>query len=152
LPAVYLFDDVEVDASQVDDEPDQISHDGAILGAPASHGVARGPTKVVHDLPELAHIQPGDILVTTNIDPGWTSVFPIISGLITATGGVLSHGAILAREYGIATVTGVKDATTILPTGTLVELNGASGTVRIIDPVWTGNDSVSRMPTTHLDW
>jgi pyruvate,water dikinase len=132
MPAVYLFDDVEVDASHVDDESDQVHDDGAIQGAPASRGRARGATKVVEDLSGLADVWPGDILVAKNIDPGWTSVFPIISGLITATGGVLSHGAILAREYGIPTVTSVKDATTLLPTGTIVELDGGVGTVRVL--------------------
>jgi phosphohistidine swiveling domain-containing protein len=134
LPAVYLYDDVEVDETAVDDESAGVEADGSIRGVGASRGVARGPAKVVRDLAGLADVEPGDILVASNIDPGWTSVFPIISGLITGTGGALSHGAILAREYGIPTVTSVKDVTTLLPTGTAVEIDGGKGTVVLTAP------------------
>jgi pyruvate,water dikinase len=133
LPVVYLFDDVEVDETMVDDErPATSQRDGCIYGVAACRGTSRGTTKVVHDLAGLADIASGDILVANNIDPGWTSVFPVISGLITTTGGVLSHGAILAREYGLPTVTGITDATSILPTGTEVEIDGGAGTVVIL--------------------
>ena len=62
-------------------------------------------------LADLARVESGDVLVAHNIDPGWTSVFPLLAGLVTETGGVLSHGALLAREYGIPAVMGVPGAT-----------------------------------------
>jgi pyruvate,water dikinase len=68
-------------------------------------------------------IEKGDILVTKQTDPGWTPAFPIISGLILERGGMLSHGAIIAREYGIPTLVGVKDATTKLTDGQRVLLD-----------------------------
>jgi pyruvate,water dikinase len=73
---------------------------GDLTGLGASRGTARGATRVVGSLNDLAAIQPGDVLGANNIHPGWTSVFPLLAGLITETGGILSHGAILAREYG----------------------------------------------------
>ncbi|TGD86573.1 phosphoenolpyruvate synthase [Mycolicibacterium sp. CH28] len=132
LPSTYLYDGVEVDESAVDDAPEDLIDAGCMRGVPASRGVVRGTTRVVHDLSGLSAVEPGDILVVSNIDPGWTSVFPALGGLVTATGGTLSHGAILAREYGIPTVTNVKDVLALLPTGTTVEVDGGRGTIVIV--------------------
>jgi pyruvate,water dikinase len=89
--------------------------------------------RVVPDLARLSDVEPGDILVVNNIDPGWTPVFPLLAGLVTETGGILSHGAILAREYGIPTVTGVTEATKRLATGSYVEVDGNRGTVAVAE-------------------
>lgn len=129
LPASFLFDDVETEGEIAEGERTPGSHGDGLTGLGASRGTARGPTHVVLSLADLADVSPGEVLVANNIDPGWTSVFPLIAGLVTETGGVLSHGAILAREYGIPTVTGVKSAVDQLPTGTLVEVDGSVGTV-----------------------
>jgi pyruvate,water dikinase len=88
---------------------------------------------VVPDLASLSEVRPGEILVANNIDPGWTPVFPLLAGLITETGGILSHGAILAREYGLPTVTGVTDATQVLATGEIVEIDGGRGAIEVIE-------------------
>ncbi|MEZ5309634.1 MAG: PEP/pyruvate-binding domain-containing protein [Microthrixaceae bacterium] len=131
LPASFLFDDVESEGEVVDGEPTDKNTGDGLPGLGASRGTARGSTRVVLGLADLAKVKPGDILVANNIDPGWTSVFPLLAGLVTETGGILSHGAILAREYGIPTVTGVKDAVAALPTGTLVEIDGSIGRIRM---------------------
>ncbi|CRK56640.1 Phosphoenolpyruvate synthase [Alloactinosynnema sp. L-07] len=128
-PATFLFDDVETEGEV--DQPTEATGDG-LSGLGASRGVAKGPARAVTSLADLAIVKPGDILVANNIDPGWTSVFPLIAGLVTETGGVLSHGAILAREYGIPTVTGVKDAVDKLESGGIVEVNGSAGVVRVL--------------------
>ncbi|NVI86234.1 hypothetical protein HUX53_02810 [Actinomadura sp. BRA 177] len=73
------------------------------------------------------------VLLASNIDPGWTSVFPLIAGLVTETGRILSHGAILAREYGIPTVTSLDGAMALLPAGTRITVDGTAGTVTILE-------------------
>ncbi len=134
LPASFLFDDVETEGELAEGEPDgsAVSGDG-LSGLGASRGVARGRARVIPDLAHLAEVEPGEILVANNIDPGWTAVFPLLAGLITETGGILSHGAILAREYGIPTVTGVAKATELIQTGESIEVDGNSGTISQIE-------------------
>ena len=87
---------------------------------------------MIHHSREATHLRPGDILVTRATDPGWTPVFPLVGGLVLEEGGQLSHGAIVAREYGIPAVVGVADATTRLTTGQRVRIDGAAGTVELL--------------------
>ena len=77
----------------------------------------------------LSEVREDEILVTSNTDPGWTAVFSKIGGLVTETGGILSHGAVVSREYGIPAVTAVKGATKILKTGQKVTLDGNEGII-----------------------
>lgn len=130
LPATFYFDGVPTEGVV---EAAQEVVDGAILGFGASAGKVRGVVRNVPSLAELSTVCPGEILVASNIDPGWTSVFPMIGGLITETGGILCHGAILAREYGLPTVTSVPGATGLFETGITVEVDGTAGTVVIIE-------------------
>ncbi len=74
------------------------------------------------------------MLVTRQTDPGWGAVFPLISGLVMERGGMLSHGAIIAREFGIPSVVGIADATSLVPHGAEVEVNGDLGTLRVRTP------------------
>ncbi|MEP9413000.1 PEP/pyruvate-binding domain-containing protein [Gordonia sp. VNQ95] len=136
LPATYLFDDVETEGEIAEgDAPTDDDTDG-LVGVAAARGVATGPTRAVTDITELADVRAGDILVAKNIDPGWTAVFPLLGGLITETGGVLSHGAILAREYGIPTVTGIPHAVSRFAAETVVEVDGGRGVVTVVeDPI-----------------
>ncbi len=136
LPASYLFDGVETegeiiegDASLLDSGQQQ---DPSGIGA--CRGIAQGPARVVRTAAELADVRQGDILITSNIDPGWTHVFPMLAGIVTETGGTLSHGALLAREYGIAAVMSVPGATSRFVTGTPLWIDGGSGQVRIAEP------------------
>ena len=130
LPATYLFDGLPTEAG----ESATTEHrDGALVGIGACAGQARGVVRLVRSLGDLADVQPGDVLVASNIDPGWTSVFPMIAALVTETGGILSHGAILAREYGVPTITCVTDAMTLLTSGMQVEVDGSAGVVVLAD-------------------
>ncbi len=129
LPATYLYDGIETEGEIVEGDPTGDEDVDGIVGLGASRGVAKGRVRVVGDLARLSEVQPGDVLVVNTIDPGWTPVFGLLAGLVTETGGILSHGAILAREYGIPTVTGVPRATQILQTGTLVEIDGNKGVI-----------------------
>jgi phosphohistidine swiveling domain-containing protein len=139
LPASFLFDDVETEGEIVEGDPVEGAEEEGLSGVGASRGVARGRVRVVPDLARLSDVEPGEILVVNNIDPGWTPVFPLLAGLVTETGGILSHGAILAREYGIPTVTGVTEATKRLETGSVVEVDGMRGVVAVVEPSGEGD-------------
>lgn len=104
-----------------------------ITGTGASPGIATGLARVVGTINELPKIEQGEIMVTSNTDPGWTPVFPKLGGLITETGGILSHGAVVSREYNIPAVTAVRDATRILKTGQKITINGNDGVVTIME-------------------
>lgn len=102
--------------------------DGALTGSPASAGTVTAPVRVVLD-PSGAALEPGEILVAPSTDPGWTPLFLTAGGLVMEMGGAMSHGAVVAREYGIPAVVGVPDATTRLSSGVSVTVDGAAGTV-----------------------
>jgi pyruvate,water dikinase len=102
--------------------------EGALTGSPASAGTVTAPARVILD-PVGAHLEPGEILVAPSTDPGWTPLFLTAGGLVMEMGGPNSHGAVVAREYGIPAVVGVPDATSVLRTGQEVTVDGAAGTV-----------------------
>jgi pyruvate,water dikinase len=104
--------------------------DGNMTGLPACGGVVRGRAVVLASIHEADQLQKGDILVTRQTDPGWICAFPLISGLVVERGGMLSHGAIVAREFGIPAVVGVKGATETIATGDPIEVDGNLGVVR----------------------
>jgi phosphohistidine swiveling domain-containing protein len=114
-------------------EPTADSHaaagvEGGLSGTPASGGVVSGTARVVLD-PGNAHLEPGEILVAPSTDPGWTPLFLTAGGLVMEMGGPMSHGAIVAREYGIPAVVGVPDATERLQTGQKITVDGSEGIV-----------------------
>ncbi|MEE9377418.1 MAG: PEP/pyruvate-binding domain-containing protein [Candidatus Lokiarchaeia archaeon] len=98
-------------------------------GLAASQGIITAPIRIVHNIDLISTIRAGDIIVVPQTDPGWTPVFSKIGGLITETGGILSHGAVVAREYGIPAVTNITNACKIFQTGQIIEINGYNGTV-----------------------
>ena len=103
-----------------------------LTGIGCSAGVATARVRVVPTL-ELAHtLQSGEILVTRFTDPGWTPVLGLVAGIVTEVGGLLSHAAVIGREYGIPAVLNVAGATQILRTGQRVEIDGSRGTVRVL--------------------
>jgi pyruvate,water dikinase len=127
IPRVMLSDGTEPEAlSQA--EP---AADGSLPGTPASAGTITGIARVVLD-PVGAHLEPGEILVAPSTDPGWTPLFLTAGGLVMEMGGANSHGAVVAREYGIPAVVGVTDATHRITTGQTITVNGATG---IVTPV-----------------
>jgi len=100
-------------------------------GLPASQGVLTGTVRVLNSITEITEVRAGEILVVPRTDPGWTPVFSKIGGLITETGGVLSHGAVVSREYGVPAVTNISNACRIFQTGQVITINGATGSVHL---------------------
>jgi pyruvate,water dikinase len=107
--------------------------DGILHGRPASSGVVEGIVRVAHTLAEAAQLQPGEILVTPITDIGWTPYFSMIGGLVTDLGSAVSHGAVIAREYGLPCVVNTRQGTRFLRTGDRVRLDGGSGRVALLD-------------------
>ncbi|XP_077511785.1 rifampicin phosphotransferase-like isoform X2 [Amblyomma americanum] len=103
-----------------------------IKGTPVSGGIAEGPARVVHTIEEAAQIQRGDVLVAYCTDIAWSPFFPLLSGVITELGGLISHGAVVAREYGIPCVVGASGATYVIRPGSMVRLDGTKGTLEEI--------------------
>lgn len=114
--------------------------EGARLsGAPGARGIATGVARVLHSPSEFPRVHPGDIVICRYTDPAWTPLFRIAAAVVTETGGVLCHAAIVAREHGIPAVLGVPQATAQIPDGTRITVNGSEGTVTATEPT----------PTTH---
>lgn len=106
------------------------SSETTLRGRPVSPGLARGRVCIVTSADEFDRLQKGDILVTLAADPGWTPVFETIAGLLTERGGQLSHAAVVAREYGVPAVAGVKDLLQRLQPGEEVLVDGTEGVIR----------------------
>ncbi|WP_432987643.1 rifamycin-inactivating phosphotransferase [Dactylosporangium sp. CA-233914] len=104
---------------------------GALVGLPVSAGTVEGRARVILDMAE-ADLEPGDILVTPHTDPSWTPLFVAIAGLVTEVGGLMTHGAVIAREYGLPAVVGVVDATRLIPDGQRIRLHGTGGYVEML--------------------
>lgn len=110
-----------------------VGAEGAIQrGIAACSGVVEGRACVMEDVRQVDRLQPGDILVVRQTDPGWATVFPLVRGLVMERGGMLSHGAILAREYGLPTVVGIADATTRYADAPRIRVDGNRGEVQPI--------------------
>jgi phosphohistidine swiveling domain-containing protein len=105
---------------------------GVLTGSPVSPGTAEGPARVVLD-PRTAQLAPGEILVCPATDPAWTPLFLAAGGLVMEVGGLMTHGSVVAREYGIPAVVGVSQATSRLETGWRVRVDGTTGQVIILD-------------------
>ena len=125
VPRVLLSDGTEPAAGMSD--ASKTAH-GILQGTPASGGVATARARVILD-PTGAHLKPGEILVAPSTDPGWTPLFLTASGLVMEMGGAMSHGAVVAREYGIPAVVGVPNATEDIVTGQQITVDGAAGTI-----------------------
>jgi phosphoenolpyruvate synthase/pyruvate phosphate dikinase len=104
---------------------------GALVGLPVSAGTVEGRARVILDMAE-ADLETDDILVTAHTDPSWTPVFVAIKGLVTEVGGLMTHGAVIAREYGLPAVVGVENATRLIRDGQRIRVNGTDGYVEIL--------------------
>ncbi len=104
---------------------------GALIGLPVSAGTVEGRARVILDMAE-ADLEPGDILVTAYTDPSWSPLFVAINGLVTEVGGLMTHGAVIAREYGLPAVVGVENATHLIQDGQRIRLNGTQGYIEIL--------------------
>lgn len=127
-PRVLTSDGEAVSGSyRRDDLPE-----GALGGLPVSAGTIEGRARVILDLAE-ADLEPGDILVTAYTDPSWSPLFVAITGLVTEVGGQMTHGAVIAREYGLPAVVGVQNATRLIKDGQRIRVNGTDGYVEVLD-------------------
>jgi rifampicin phosphotransferase len=104
---------------------------GALIGLPVSAGTIEGRARVILDMAE-ADLEAGDILVTAYTDPSWTPLFVAIKGLVTEVGGLMTHGAVIAREYGLPAVVGVEHATRLIRDGQRIRVHGTDGFVEIL--------------------
>ncbi|UOY92312.1 phosphoenolpyruvate synthase [Ectobacillus sp. JY-23] len=104
---------------------------GALVGLPVSAGVIEGRARVIASIEE-ADIEEGDILVTAFTDPSWTPVFVSIKGLVTEVGGLMTHGAVIAREYGLPAVVGVERATKVIQDGQRIRVHGTEGYIELL--------------------
>ena len=104
---------------------------GALVGLPVSAGAVEGRARVILDIAQ-ADLAPGDILVTTHTDPSWTPLFVAIAGLVTEVGGLMTHGAVIAREYGVVAVVGVEHATQLIRDGQRIRVHGTEGYIEIL--------------------
>ncbi|MFE5083607.1 rifamycin-inactivating phosphotransferase [Streptomyces mirabilis] len=104
---------------------------GALIGLPVSAGTVEGRARVILDIAE-ADLEAGDILVTTFTDPSWSPLFVGIAGLVTEVGGQMTHGAVIAREYGLPAVVGVEQATRLIRDGQRIRVHGTDGYVEIL--------------------
>jgi rifampicin phosphotransferase len=106
--------------------------EGALAGMPVSSGVIEGIARVITD-PSKAFINKGEILVAPFTDPGWTPLFINAAGLVMEIGGLLTHGTVVAREYGMPAVVGITDATKRIKTGQKIRVDGNAGYVVIVE-------------------
>jgi pyruvate,water dikinase len=127
IPRVLL-----ADGTALYGDPQVTSSDSAnsLTGSAASPGVFTGAARVILD-PIGAHLEPGEVLVAPSTDPGWTPLFMTAGALVMEMGGMMSHGAVVAREYGIPAVVGAPDATTRIHTGETITVDGMRGIVQI---------------------
>jgi pyruvate,water dikinase len=103
-----------------------------VQGVGASAGIARGPARVALSQADFDRVQPGDVIVCPSSNPSWVPLFTIAAGLVTDVGGVLSHAAVVAREFGLPAVVGTRDGTTRITDGRMVEVDGSTGSVRLL--------------------
>ena len=116
-----------------------------VKGLPGSAGVTRGTARVIRSLAEAGKLQPGDVLVAIATEPPWTPLFATASAIVTDSGGVLSHSAVVAREYRIPAVVGTDYATSTFHDGQLLEVDGNKGIVRVVSEN-TQSDSINLQP------
>ena len=102
-----------------------------VLRWAVSAGIVEGRARVVLDMAE-AELEPGDVLVTAYTDPSWTPLFVAIQGLVTEVGGLMTHGAVIAREYGLPAVVGVEGATRRIRDGQRIRVDGTGGYVEVL--------------------
>lgn len=139
---------IMTDTGEIPSAPlDAPAPDGTLVGSPASGGLVEGIARVVRD-PHTETLHKGEILVAPFTDPGWTPLFINAAGLVMEVGGRMTHGSVVAREYGLPAVVNVPGATTTLRTGQRVRVDGDRGWVTVLDD---SSDGIDTMPATAGD-
>jgi pyruvate,water dikinase len=139
-PDTFILPAGEVFGSRGEGEPTdsgpvaQGSADQVLAGSTACGGIVTARAAVLGDVVEVSRLTCGDVLVTRQTDPGWAPVFCLVSGLVIERGGMLSHGAIIAREFGLPCVVGVRHATSLIPHGSMLTVDGSRGECRVEGP------------------
>jgi pyruvate,water dikinase len=105
--------------------------DGTLKGVPVSNGTCEGIVRIVNSADDANRLQKGEIMVAKFTDIGWTPYYSVVNGLITEIGSSLSHGAVVAREYGLPTIVNVKGATQLLKNGDHITMDAGKGTIII---------------------
>lgn len=131
--AALEFDDVSVGRPTPVVRLAMASSDGEIVGRPAGRGTVEGVVRVARSVVEARDVQPGEILVAPVTDVGWTPYFAVIAALVTDIGSSVSHGAVVAREYGLPCVVNTLVASRVLRTGDLVRVDGDRGLITVLD-------------------
>ncbi|MFF0458004.1 PEP-utilizing enzyme [Nocardia africana] len=103
-----------------------------VTGAAASRGVVAGPVRLVHSVGDFDAVRPGDVIVCRATDPSWTALFGVAAAVVTETGGVLSHAAIVAREFGIPAVVAAEGAMDTLANHRIISVDGTNGHVHAV--------------------
>jgi len=129
VPEVVFSDDLDA-IGRAHEAP---ASEGALRGLGVSSGVATGVARVLRDPAESGQFREGEVLVAPSTDPGWTPIVVRAAALVLEKGGMLSHGAVVAREYGLPAVTNVHDATNVIRTGSRLRVDGASGCVELLE-------------------
>jgi pyruvate,water dikinase len=127
------------------DAPSDDDASGGLRGTGTSRGTVTGRARIVADLKDIGVLEKGDILICNATDPGWASVFALISGLVMETGGMLAHGSCLSREYGLPAVT-LPNAIQRIPDGATITVVGDTGAIEILDEP-AADDSASETPS-----
>ena len=122
----------EAEADRFDGARYEPEADGRLRGTGASGGIYRGTARVVLGPADFGKVERGDVIVAPSSNPSWLPLFTLAGGLLTNTGGVACHAAVVAREFGLPAVVGLGDATTRVPDGATVELDGTTGHVTIL--------------------
>ncbi len=121
-----------IESSHEFNDPTQFTKEStSFRGIPASQGINTAPIRVLTKIEDIPSVKAGEILVVPRTDPGWTPIFSKIAGLITETGGILSHGAVISREYGVPAVTNIPNACQLFQTGQVVSINGNNGWITL---------------------
>ena len=130
----YEFPDVfQGEPTRLDLDLEAGDSDGVVRGSPVSRGRVTGVARIVRTIEEASALQRGEILIAPITDVGWTPYFSLIAGLVTDIGSAVSHGAVVAREYGLPAVVNTRIATRVFSTGDRIVLDGESGIVRLAE-------------------
>ena len=124
------FDDIYIGKPVADVFAGELDED-VITGVPVSNGECEGIARIVHSIEDANQLQRGEIMVARFTDIGWTPYYSVVNGLITEIGSSLSHGAVVAREYGLPAIVNVKGATKRLKNGDHIIMNASAGTITV---------------------
>ena len=126
-PPLFLKGNIPMD----EDDIEGSDTEGLLKGVGTSRGLATGRARVIPTLKDIGRLEKGDILICHGTDPGWTSAFSIVSGVVAQTGGMLAHFSCLSREYGLPAVS-LPNAIKLIKDGSIIKMNGNTGEIQLV--------------------